>query len=393
MRKLAPIVLFTYNRLWHTQQTIEALQKNELAEESELFIYSDGGKDEESWLKVNKVRKYLKTINGFKNITIIEQEKNIGLADSIISGVTKIVNQYGKIIVLEDDIVTSPYFLRFMNDALDFYENEEKVWHISGWNYPIELETSKEIYLSSFGNTWGWGTWSNKWSYFKKDTDYLINTFDETMIYKFNIDNSYNFWEQILLNKEKKINTWAIYWYATLFLNNALFLNPIKSLVKNIGFDGTGENCKTSSLYLINEIEFFKIKDFTSNTIINNSVIDKIKLYYATKQKKDNSFINNLRRVYKQLDFLKESKEEFLLFGAGSGAKLIINYMPESITEIVVSEKTNISYILNKNIITISDLSKRLNQKIIVSSFGYEEEIKQLFIKNNINLNNLIFLI
>ena len=109
LSNLAPIVLFTYNRPWHTKQTIEALQKNELAKESELFIFSDGGKDEASWEKVNEVRDYLKTTNGFKKVILTFQDKNIGLADSIISGVTKIVNQYGKIIVLEDDIVTSPY--------------------------------------------------------------------------------------------------------------------------------------------------------------------------------------------------------------------------------------------------------------------------------------------
>ena len=114
--KLAPIVLFTYNRPWHTKQTIEALQKNELAKESELFIFSDGGKDEASWKKVNEVREYLKTINGFKKVILTFQDKNIGLADSIISGVTKIVNKYEKIIVLEDDHVTNKFFLKFMND-------------------------------------------------------------------------------------------------------------------------------------------------------------------------------------------------------------------------------------------------------------------------------------
>ena len=144
---LAPIILFTYNRLSHTKQTIEALQKNELAKNSELFIYSDGGRDEESWDKVKIIREYLKTISGFKNITVIQRETNIGLAQNIIDGVTKIVNQYEKIIVLEDDIVTSPYFLNFMNDSLNFYEKTSKVWHISGWNYPISNENLEDVFL------------------------------------------------------------------------------------------------------------------------------------------------------------------------------------------------------------------------------------------------------
>ena len=107
---LAPIVLFVYNRLWHTKQTVEALQKNILAQESELFIYSDAAKDSLSCDAVIDVRKFLKTIDGFKKITVIEREKNLGLADSIVDGVTTVVNQYGKVIVLEDDLITSPFF-------------------------------------------------------------------------------------------------------------------------------------------------------------------------------------------------------------------------------------------------------------------------------------------
>ncbi len=133
--KLAPIVLFTYNRPWHTQQTVEALQKNKLASESELFIYSDCWKDDISKEKVCEVRNYLKTITGFKSIKIIEQIKNKGLANSIIDGVTEIVNQYGTIIVLEDDLITGQYFLSYMNNALSKYKNDNKIHSISGFNY------------------------------------------------------------------------------------------------------------------------------------------------------------------------------------------------------------------------------------------------------------------
>jgi hypothetical protein len=130
---LAPIVLFVYNSPWHTRQTVEVLQKNHLASESEFFIYSDAPKNENAVDKVSEVREYIKSITGFKKVTVIKREKNWGLADSIIDGVIKIVNEYGKIIVLEDDLVTSPYFLRFMNEALEIYKDEEKV----AWNSPI----------------------------------------------------------------------------------------------------------------------------------------------------------------------------------------------------------------------------------------------------------------
>lgn len=390
--KLAPIVLFTYNRPWHTQQTVEALQNNELAKDSELFIFSDGGKDEASWKKVNEVREYLKTINSFKKVILTFQDKNIGLADSIISGVTKIVNQYGKIIVLEDDIVTSQYFLKFMNDALNFYEKEDKVWHISGWNYPIKVNTEREVYFSNFGNTWGWATWKNRWLHFKKDTDYLINKFDTNMINKFNIDNTYNFWSQVILNKENKLNTWAIYWYATFFLKNGLSLNPIDSLVKNIGFDDSGENCGKSDLYFINKIENFKIKDFYTDNLVNDFIVDKIKLYYYKNQQSSNNFIESLRILYKQLDLLKSSNEKFFVFGAGSGAKLIVNYMNKNILKIIVSKQNSLTNLLNIDIINLNELTKNINHRIIISSFGYEDEIKKLFIMNNINSDKLIFL-
>jgi len=123
----APIALFVYKRLNHTKRTLKALQKNTLAQESELFVYSDGWKNEEDREKVEEIRNYLKTISGFKHLEIIKKEKNEGLANSIIAGVTDIVNKYGKVIVLEDDLVSSPYFLQFMNDALNLYENEERV--------------------------------------------------------------------------------------------------------------------------------------------------------------------------------------------------------------------------------------------------------------------------
>ena len=171
---LAPIVLFVYNRPWHTKQTVEALQKNELSSESELFIYSDASKNKEAEEKVQEVREYIRTIDGFKKVTIIEREKNWGLANSIIDGVTKVVNEYGKIIVLEDDLVTSPYFLKFMNESLEFYKNEKKVWHISGWNYPIFKEQKCGTFLWKKMNCWGWSTWKDRWQYFEKNPENLL---------------------------------------------------------------------------------------------------------------------------------------------------------------------------------------------------------------------------
>ncbi|MFA7069843.1 MAG: glycosyltransferase [Sulfurimonas sp.] len=242
---LAPIVLFTYNRLWHTKQTIEALQKNELANESELFIYSDGGKNEESWGKVHEVREYLKTIQGFKNITIIEQEKNLGLADSIISGVTKIVNQYGKIIVLEDDIVTSPYFLRFMNDALDFYENEEKVMTVSGYsNIEIPKNYKYKVYFAHISSSWGWATWKEKWNIVRWDNEPYVELLkNNELLKRFEKKVGMQRIKMLKMQMEGKLDSWAVRRLFSQLIQKKMTIFPYKTFVKNIGFDGTGVHC------------------------------------------------------------------------------------------------------------------------------------------------------
>ena len=248
---LAPIVIFVYNRPDHTKQTVEALQKNELAIDSELFIYSDAAKNETAEQKVNEVRQYIKNIDGFKRVTIIEREKNWGLANSIIDGVTKIVNEYGKIIVLEDDLVTSPYFLKFMNEALEMYKDEDKIWEVGGYVYPIDYEFNKDFFFAPYTTSWGWATWSDRWKYFERDSEKLISIFNTEKIKKFNLDNSDNIWDQVIANAEGRLYTWAVFWYAVVFLNNGLTVYPKKSIVQNIGHDGSGDNCGKSNLFKV----------------------------------------------------------------------------------------------------------------------------------------------
>lgn len=293
---LAPIVLFVYNRPWHTQKTVEALKKNELAEQSELFIFSDEAKHKDAQKSVDEVREYVDKIDGFKKVTIIKRDKNWGLANSIIDGVTKIVNKYGKIIVLEDDLVTSPYFLKFMNEALEFYKNEKKVWHVSGWNYPIARGSTEsgDVFLWRTMNCWGWATWSDRWKYFEKDVDKLINSFSKAEIKRFNLDGVGYFWDQVILNQKGVINTWAVFWYASIFKNNGFCLNPVQTYVDNIGHDGSGENCLNEKNYvdslnqkasagflsLVTESEKYVIQ---IKKYLKKSVLYKIKRFFSWK--------------------------------------------------------------------------------------------------------------
>ncbi|MDO8483137.1 MAG: glycosyltransferase [bacterium] len=237
---LAPITLFVYNRLTHTEKTIAALRKNTLATQSELFIFSDGPKDRNDEIKVNTVRSYIKQVSGFKHVSIIEREKNLGLADSITSGVTKVVNDFGKVIVLEDDIITSPHFLQFMNDSLNLYVNDKSVMEVSGYLWPEKKELPETFFMIA-APCWGWATWARAWKDFNPDIQYLMSEINsKNLVRKFNVDGGHNFFNHLRANADGNMKTWAIYWYASVFLRGGLCLYPRKSLTHNIGNDGSG---------------------------------------------------------------------------------------------------------------------------------------------------------
>ncbi len=282
-KKLAPIVLFVYNRLEHTKATIEALCENERANESQLFIFSDAAQNADNERLVQMVRDYIKTITGFKSIAIIERENNIGLAESIIDGVTRIINEYGRVIVLEDDIVTSPKFLSYMNDALNYYQDRKKVWHISGWNYPIDKGGLEDCFLWRTMNCWGWATWADRWKHFERNVDKTFNEFSKKDIKAFNLDNAYNFWGQVIANKEGRNKTWAIFWGACIFKNRGLCLNPVQTYVFNAGCDGTGQNSGNHSCFSRDLCVKKDIK-YIDDLIENKVAYSRIRQFYC-KQK------------------------------------------------------------------------------------------------------------
>ncbi len=247
-KNYAPIALFVYNRPWHTQQTIEALLKNELASESDLVIFCDGPKNDSGRDKTDAVRKYVNSICGFKNIEIHTQNQNRGLANSIITGVTEVVNRYGTIIVLEDDMITSPYFLRYINDALLMYQEEEKVISIHGYTFPVKGELPETFFLRG-ANCWGWATWKRGWDVFEADGQKLYDSFSKNLINEFDLDNSFPHYKMLKDQITGKIDSWAIRWHASAFINEKLTLWPGKSLVNNIGMDNSGTHCAQQQGY------------------------------------------------------------------------------------------------------------------------------------------------
>ncbi|GIC77265.1 glycosyltransferase [Moritella sp. F3] len=294
MKDLAPIVLFVYNRPDHTLKTLHALQKNNLAIDSDLFIYSDGAKDSYQKEKVEEVRELICNLSGFKNVTVIKQKENLGLAESIIKGVSKIVDIYGKVIVLEDDIVTNPYFLSFMNKSLSLYEEDLNVWHISGWNYPIKNNDTSDSFFWRGMNCWGWATWHNRWTHFEKKPSEILNSWDKSKISRFNIEGTNNFFSQIESNHNGRLNTWAVFWYSTIFNHNGLCLNPYKSLVENVGNDGSGENCGSVDIYRNKNSDFCPEK-YPDIIIESKLAVSAIKKFFKWNNSR-NIFVRIFRK-------------------------------------------------------------------------------------------------
>ena len=247
--KYAPIALFTYNRPWHTQQTVEALLQNELASETNLVIFSDGAKNDNDQMKLDDVRRYIHTIKGFNSVSIIESPTNHGLASSIINGVTEVVNKYKRIIVLEEDLVSSPFFLRYMNDALELYQNVEKVISIHGYVLPV-FEELPETFLIRGADCWGWATWKRGWDLFEGDGQKLLSELKKRKLTRqFDLGGAYRYTRMLKDQIAGRNSSWAVRWYASAFLKNRLTLYPGRSLIQNIGNDGLGTHVGNLDIY------------------------------------------------------------------------------------------------------------------------------------------------
>lgn len=238
---LAPICFFCYRRPAHTLKVLESIRKNDLSRESVLYVFIDKEKKPGDEPLVSRVKEVVLSEKWCGNIYIVERDKNFGLAKNIIDGINFVLKKHKKVIVLEDDIEVASNFLLFMNQALNFYESNKKVWHVSGWNYDLKLRRQSTFFWRVM-NCWGWATWKDRWESFSKEPTLALDILSEDDRALFNLDGYVNFYKQLEANARGEINTWAIYWYLTIFVNKGLCLNPYISLVKNIGLDGTGEN-------------------------------------------------------------------------------------------------------------------------------------------------------
>jgi FkbM family methyltransferase len=298
----APIVLFVYNRPEHTLKTLEALSQNELASESVLYIYADGPKvnaSDEQLRLIEQTKEVIRERKWCEEVIIVESPENKGLARSIEEGVTEVVHKHGKIIVLEDDIVTSPGFLRYMNDALDIYQDEERVMHISAYMFPVNKKLPETFFYNT-ASCWGWATWLNAWQHYEKDAHKLLNSIVESSReYEFDIEGTFPFLEHLRMNVKGVIKTWAVKWYASFFLKKGFALHPYPSLTNNIGNDGSGVNSGDTSYYTWKKLaDQIPVK----KKIIQASIPARkaMQHYYRLRSKSKSSFTQKLKKGSKK---------------------------------------------------------------------------------------------
>src|SRR5690606_16881530 len=303
---LAPIALFVYNRPVHTRKTLMALEANKLAEQSDIYIFSDAAKNAQDIDRVNQVRSILREPWKFKHIFIIERSQNKGLANSIIDGVTQVVQKHGKIIVLEDDLETSPFALIYFNEALNHYEDQEKVMEISGYMYPIEKEKNlPQTFFFRVATSWGWATWDRAWKHFNPDIEELTKNFKRKDRKAFSIDGSENFWKQVKQFKAGKINSWAIRWYLSIYNQQGLALYPRVSYIQNTGTDGSGTHSDVDQVYRV-KLAKKAVKRYPA--IIQEDPLAYAAIKHFYKNRKGNFFERLARYIEKKIAQRKMNK-------------------------------------------------------------------------------------
>lgn len=299
---LAPIILFVYNRPWHTEQCLEALNRNVLADLSILYIYCDGPKDnasEEDFKKINEVRQVIRKKEWCKEVIILERTKNLGLAGSVIKGVSEVIEKHGKVIVLEDDIVTGRYFLKFMNESLDIYQYEEKVFGVSGYTYPSQEQIEDSTYFLPISCSWSYATWLNRWRKVNFNENELFEIIQGSRNKNKMNFGGFPFYKMLEDQLASKVDSWAIRFYTSMFLAKGLFLYPNKALVENIGFDNSGQHCDTDDFFKIIKNRDEKIEILKSKIELKRKNVNLIRKSFELKYLNHRLFNFNMKLVFK----------------------------------------------------------------------------------------------
>lgn len=327
---VSPVVVFAYDRPDHLNRTLSALAGNDLACETELFVYCDGAREwggeevsrpksnegetyitkrygvmycskeeYESYLaRIESTRQVAHLQKGFKNLHVIEREKNIGLADNIVGAVTEIVNKYGRVIAFEDDVVSTRGCLTYLNDALEMYQNDEKVMHISAWMYPNKGQFPTTFFYDSPYPAGGWATWKRAWQHFNPDTaDHVA--FWQNRWKEFDIEGEDYLSRQLVGNLNGTLKTWYVKWYSSMRRVNGLCLYPGTAMSNNIGWDNSGEtSCENSRYFVSNPADYTEVKRIP--IVRNQKAFRFVRVWYSGhwySKRHRTAFVNKIKRI------------------------------------------------------------------------------------------------
>lgn len=300
MYNLAPVVLFTYKRLSITKRVIDSLRDNEECSKTDLIVYSDGPKRVSDNCEVEGVRRYLEGLTGFKSIGLIYRDKNLGLAQSFIQGITDTLTQYEKAIFLEDDNLLSKHFLSFMNEALNQYKDNERVICVTGYSWPL-WPARKRPYFLRGAETWSMGTWRRGWSYFNGDGGALLRELNRRNLVKAFRRDRFGFYEMLKRQVMGEIDSWGVRWWASAYVNDMYCLYPHKPLCVSIGYGEDSVHCSSYS-------PLFRKRSDLAREPINDfpkTVFEKFQVSFAIwLMNKSLSFRNRLSRVQGEIKTL-----------------------------------------------------------------------------------------
>lgn len=297
----APIALFAFNRPDHTRRTLESLASNPLAAQSELFVFCDGPRRDEDNAAISSVQDIARNFQGCKKVHLVAQRSNLGCAESIIRGVTQLCASHDRVIVLEDDLVLSPHFLDYMNGALERYADHHRVMQITGYIFPIDIHSDMDAFFLPFTSSLGWATWARAWKCLDKNIDgYHALESNASLRKKFDLDGAYPYFDMLTAQREGRLDSWAIRWYLGTFLAGGATLFPKRSLVKNIGWDGSGTHCQATN-HCDKMDPSFRVSKFPDGRrlVLDMDVVARIRFFLQNgEQEMPKSLISRLRKWF-----------------------------------------------------------------------------------------------
>lgn len=279
-----PLLIFAFNRPMHLRRALESLERNIGADRRRLFIFLDGPRNEQDVTALKAVRKVAEERRWCGSCEILVRQNNLGCARSIIDGVTTLCRESGKVIVLEDDLVLSPWFLEFVQNALDRYAESESIMHVSGYMYPVDLLHPNTALCLPLISPWGWATWWRAWKLFDIEaTGYKILCEDADLRKRFDLDDSIRHFHLLESAITGAMDSWAMRWYLTLFMRGALGLFPGRSLVSNTGFDGSGRHCSADHRRPQDQLANLPPQAFPKTVEVNEEALALVRGYLAQR--------------------------------------------------------------------------------------------------------------